>query len=544
MDKKQSKNEIKRIVEKAPYSKEAEYSVLSCFMLNDELAETKLLLLDESDFYDTTHKLIFSCMKDIIVDGNKLDIVSLTDRLELKGLLDKVGGLPFISDLSTHVVSTVNYDQYKNIVKRDSTLRRIMLACKEINQDCLTTDNAEDTLKRAEKAIFDISESEATSSLVHTQEAADRVITKFERIKKNSKENMGILTTYKRLDDILLGLHKTDLMILAARPACGKTSFALNIATKVALRNGIVAVFSLEMSIDQLVQRTLCSIAEVDNKRALNGSIDLGEFKKLTDAKIALSKSSMYVDDSAITTPQDIISKCRKLKREKGGLDLVVVDYLQLMTTKKRTDNRQQEVSEISRSMKIAAKELDVPIILLSQLSRESEKRTDDPEPKLSDLRESGSIEQDADIVMFLYSAIKMESEAPLVNLYIAKHRNGETATIEFAFHKSYTTFKEVPKSEAELIKKNAIAADKANEKGNKKKKSAQEQENEKESVLVQGSAEVKENNNDYTNYDEDTIATTITKVDSAALNSIKFDDINEANDDNIGANQSEKLGF
>lgn len=302
----------------------------------------------------------------------------------------------------------------------------------------------------AEKLIFDIAQNEDRTSLEHISPALKEVIEKFDKIAKDGSVLRGIPTGFKDLDRVTNGLQNSDLILLAARPGVGKTSLAMNVVINAAVNEKKrCAIFSLEMPKTQIAQRAVCSVASVSMGRALKGKLSVNEWKAIWAANAKLNESGLYIDDSSMNTPIDILSKCRRLKRE-GGLDLVMIDYLQLMNSGgKAKDNRQQEISEITRYLKIAARELDVPIILLSQLSRAVETRKGDHRPVLSDLRESGSIEQDADIVMFIYKPemyndVVNEEEPGICELMIAKHRNGALDTIKLRWIGEYTTFKDI----------------------------------------------------------------------------------------------------
>lgn len=472
------KSKEKTDIKAKPHNIEAEKSLLGCFLISEDLAVTNVPLMKEYDFYDFKHRAIFKAMEKIVNNNQQLDIVSLIDRLALDNELTQAGGIDYLTDINSFVPSSSNHSKYMDIVQRDSILRKILDVSFEISKNAINSEDSTEALSFAEKEIFNIGERTQSSSLVQIGSAADATLDKIEQITSNKNAYYGVRTGYDRLDLITHGLQKSDLILLAARPACGKTTFALNIATNAAMNGKTVAVFSLEMPSTQLAQRMMCSMEEVDMSLATGGGLSLEDFQKLCNARKALSKSKLYVDDNASTAPQDIISKCRKLARESGGLDLIVVDYLQLMSSKsgRNRDNRQQEVSDLSRMMKLAAKELSVPIILLSQLSRAIESRqkgTSDGEPKLSDLRESGSIEQDADIVMFLYNKYKApKGNAPiLVNLYIAKHRNGETGEIDFMFHRNLVKFKELSISEAIQARDEAMALEKMEKETQKDKK-------------------------------------------------------------------------
>ncbi|MEG1500217.1 MAG: replicative DNA helicase, partial [Clostridia bacterium] len=339
-----------------------------------------------------------------------------------------------------------NYKHYVEIVKRDSVLRKLISSGQKIIENSYGAEDKETAIAFAEKEVYDIAEKEDQSSLEHISGAINAVIEKLDMIAKDGESMKGLSTGFDDLDEVTNGLHGSDLILIAARPGVGKTSLAMNIINNVAINEKAkCAVFSLEMPRTQIAQRSLFSVSSVSMGKGLKGNLTSEEWKSVWLAKKQISEAAIYVDDSSMNTPVDILSKCRRLKRE-SGLDLVMIDYLQLMNgSGKAKDNRQQEISEITRSLKIAAKELNVPIIVLSQLSRSVEARKDH-RPMLSDLRESGAIEQDADIVMFIYKAdmyndVVSEDEPGVCELIIAKHRNGSLATVKLKWIGELTKF-------------------------------------------------------------------------------------------------------
>lgn len=438
------KNKDMRVL---PHSIEAEQSVLGCVLIDQDASYTIISELKENDFYVEAHKLIFSSMFDIQKNNRPIDFVTLTDELEKKDLLDSVGGVEYITNLTNIVPSASNFRHYIDLVKRDSVTRKLISASQDIINKAFEGGAKEEILAYAEKNIFEIGQNEDRSNLEHLSGSLDEVMDKFETIQKDKNSLRGISTGLFGLDKITNGLQNSDLILVAARPGCGKTSLAMNIVNHAAIYGKKkVAIFSLEMPKVQLAQRSLCSIAFVDMGRALKGEMGVREWQALWSAKDKLAKADIFVDDSSLNTPMDILSKCRKLKREQG-LDLIMIDYLQLMTgSAKNKDNRQQEISEMSRALKVAARELNVPIIVLSQLSRAVESRKDH-RPILSDLRESGAIEQDADIVIFIYradmynDAPEVEKGADIAEIIIAKHRNGSLGTVKVKWIPSITTF-------------------------------------------------------------------------------------------------------
>ena len=430
-----------------PHNIEAEQSVLGCCLLGDNALLTVMEEMREDDFYTQSHRKIFSAMQSIYVAGKPIDYVTLSDELEKRGQLDEVGGIDYIATLTNVVPATANIKHYISIVKRDSVLRALIASSEDIMQK--SYENSEDNiLAFAEKKIFDISEKEDRSSLVKLANSLDDVLSKFEEIHKNGGMVRGLPTGFWGLDNLTNGLKGGNLVILAARPGFGKSSLAMNIVSNVSVNMGKkCAVFSLEMSREEVAQRVLCSVSGASMENALKGHLTGDDWKAIWEARKKLDEADIYIDESSLNTPTEILSKCRRIKREMGGLDLVMIDYLQLMKINPngRDIPRQQEISDITRSLKIAAKELNVPILLLSQLSRDVEKR-EDHRPIISDLRESGAIEQDADIVMFIYNSAKyadvdVKDEPNVCELIVAKHRSGPQGTIKIKWIPEITTF-------------------------------------------------------------------------------------------------------
>ncbi len=440
-------NKSKKDVRVLPHSVEAEQSVLGCVLIDQDASYNILSELKDTDFYVEAHKIIFNNMFDVQKRNMPIDFVTLCDELEKNDMLDAVGGLEYITTLTNIVPSASNYKHYIELVKRDSVLRKLISASQDIIEKSFSGGDKEDILAYAERNIFEIGQNEERSNLTPINDALDEVMDKFETIQKDKNSLRGISTGIFGLDKITNGLQNSDLILVAARPGCGKTSLAMNIVNHAAIHGKKkCAIFSLEMPKVQLAQRSLCSIAYVDMERALKGEMSVREWQALWSAKEKLAGADIFVDDSSLNTPMDILSKCRKLKREQG-LDLIMIDYLQLMSgSGKAKDNRQQEISEMSRALKVAARELNVPIIVLSQLSRAVEARKDH-RPILSDLRESGAIEQDADIVIFIYrgdmynDVPESEKEGNIAEIIIAKHRNGGLGTVKVKWLPSITTF-------------------------------------------------------------------------------------------------------
>ena len=456
-----------------PHNLEAEQAVLGCILIDLQAQSDILGIMHEDDFYSGAHREIFAVMTKIYQKSIPVDFVTLSDQLDKDRILDKVGGIEYITTLTNVVPSAANFNYYCDIVKADSVRRKLISSGQRIIEDAYENDDKEKSLQFAEKEIFDIAEKQGRSALEHVGKpggAVSRVIEKFDSIAKDPTSLKGIPTGFTEFDKITNGLQNSDLILLAARPGVGKTSFSMNILVNAAVEHGKkCAIFSLEMSKDQLMQRAICSLAKVSMAKALNGTMDADEWKRIWTATKKLETSGLYVDDSSLTTPADVLAKCRRLKA-KENLDLVMIDYIQLMSSggsSKSNENRQNEVSAISRNLKITAKELNVPLIVLSQLSRGVESRQDH-RPLLSDLRDSGAIEQDADIVLFLYNPEKyndvpQEDEPGTIELIIAKHRNGGTGTVKLRWIGEYTTFVNLGEK-TNLPKKEPIDYDKIEE--------------------------------------------------------------------------------
>ena len=436
-------------IREMPHSIEAEQALLGCLLIDVKIQVEVSAFVRVEDFYVESHQYIFSAMESIIRENKAVDFVTLTDCLEKRGELERVGGIDYVTELTNVMPSAANYQRYLDIVKRDSLLRKLIKGSMEIIKDSEGSLDGFKSLAFAEKTVYDISNSADTSEVVKINEVIPEVMNKFDELSKNKSSYHGIKTGFKGLDNLLNGLHGSDLMILAARPGVGKTSFAMNIVEAVASQGYSCAVFSLEMGKEQLVQRMMCSVAGVHMENALKGKMNKTEWLKISKAREVLSNENIYIDDSSLITPEEVLSKCRRLKK-KNGLDLVMIDYIQLMTPGKRKDseNRQQEISDISRNLKILAKELNVPVLALSQLSRAVEARKG--RPQLADLRESGAIEQDADIVMFIHRPDKNATEKEreegkvqenVAEIIIEKHRNGPQGIVKLYFKGECTKF-------------------------------------------------------------------------------------------------------
>jgi len=417
-----------------PHNTEAEQSVLGCIILSQNAQIEIFGRLTANDFFVGSHQTLFSEMFELYSTNNPVDFVTLMDRLERKGQVDLVGGISYVSQICDCMPSAANFREYVDIVKRDSILRQLINASQTIIDQSFESGDYQATLENAEKLIFDIAQNQDRTVLTPFREPLKNVIDRFDAVAKDKDAFKGLKTDFYTLDQYTNGFQNSDLILLAARPSVGKTAFAMNLVTNIALKEKKrCAVFSLEMSKEQLAQRALCSVAHVSMENALKGELTANDWKAIWSAHKELSEAEIYVDDSSLNTPIEILSKCRRLKREKG-LDFIMIDYLQLMSSGEKTssDNRQNDVAAMSRLLKVLARELNIPVLVLSQLSRAVEKRTDH-RPILSDLRESGAIEQDADIVMFLHRDKEENEKNPdhaFAELIIAKHRNGPLGTI------------------------------------------------------------------------------------------------------------------
>lgn len=427
-----------------PHSIQAEQSVLGSILLDRDAMVVVSDIITQEDFYKDAHKEIFHCMVHLYQKSEPIDIITLSEELKKRNTMDMVGGYTYITDLSTVPDFTKHISKYAEIVKEKSTLRKLIQAGSAIMQTGYAGDiEIVDILEAAEKSIFDISQSKSRRSMTGIHEVIMSAYGILENIYRNKGKITGVTSGFIDLDHKTNGLQKTDLILIAARPSMGKTAFSLNIAHNAALSGGAhVALFSLEMSKEQLIQRMVSAESRVELNKIKNGHLNEEEWPRVIKAMDVLSKTQIYIDDTPGINMVELRSKCRRLKMDKG-LDLVLIDYLQLMESDSRSENRQQEISKISRSLKILAKELDCPVIALSQLSRAPEQRADH-RPMLSDLRESGAIEQDADMVLFLYrdEYYKEDSEDKnIAEIIIAKHRNGEVGTIKLVWLGQYQLF-------------------------------------------------------------------------------------------------------
>ncbi|AEY64369.1 replicative DNA helicase [Clostridium sp. BNL1100] len=433
-----------------PQSLEAEQSVLGSMLIDKEVVPVVMEILKSEDFYRPDHKEIYDVIIELFDRAQPIDLITVSERLKLHGKLDLVGGLEYLTNIATEVPTTANVKHYAKIVEEKALLRKLIKASSDIvDLGYNASEEVSYILDKAEQNIFDILQKRSSQGFVPIKDVLVDTFNKLEELYNNSGNITGIPTGFADLDFKTSGLHNSDLILIAARPAMGKTAFALNLAQNAAVHSNVpVAVFSLEMSREQLVNRMLCSEAMVDSNRMKTGKLEDNDWQKVAKALGPLSEAPIFIDDTPGVSITEIRAKCRRLKLE-HNLGLVIIDYLQLMQgSRSKSENRQQEISEISRSLKILAKEINVPVITLSQLSRAPEARTDH-RPILSDLRESGAIEQDADIVMFLYRDDYYNPETEKKNIaevILAKHRNGSTGTVELVWLGQYTKFANLEK--------------------------------------------------------------------------------------------------
>ena len=461
-----------------PNNYEAEQAVLGCALIDSEATLLIVSNLDEIDFYNEVHRNIFSAIKKLFKETSPVDFVSVTDALEKEGLANLAGGISYVSSLTTIVPSSAGCAHYIEILKRDSVLRQLIQTSGKIIEQAYSSDSGTNLIGVAEKAIYDIAEKGQSGSLEKIDKAVEKVIENFEQIHKQGGGVHGLKTGFYQIDKATNGLQNSDLIILAARPGVGKTSLAMNIVTNAAINSKAkCAVFSLEMGREQLARRMLCSIAKVSMAKGLRGELDSVEWNKIWKAKEKFETAEIYIDDNSMNTPSQVLSKCRKLKREKG-LDLIVIDYIGLMKSDEKTDNRQNEVASISRQLKILAKDINVPVITLCQLNRaveQQEGKDGKPrKPVLSDLRESGSIEQDADMVWFIHRDMtrneidKDENKNYTAEVIIAKFRNGQPGSVYLGWDGSRTSFVNLERDANEQSLVNAYEENQANRKINK----------------------------------------------------------------------------
>ena len=429
-----------------PNDVDAEQAVIGSMLTDKDAVMAAIEVLKEEDFYREDNKTIYSAILNLYNRSEPIDIITLKSELTAMGMFDKIGGFEYIVGLPEKVPTTANVEKYINIVKEKSELRRLIKTANEIiEQGYDPTENIDDIMNNAEKKIFNIMQDKDQKGYSPIKDVLVDTFTELEQLYNQKQHVTGVPTGFIDLDYKTAGLHNSDLVLIAARPAMGKSAFALNLATNAAVKANVpVVLFSLEMSKEQMVNRILCSEAMVDSNKVRTGKIDDEDWIKLANTMGELSEAPIYIDDTPGISINEIRAKCRKLKLEKN-IGMVVIDYLQLVqgSSKRSQGSREQEISEISRSLKILAKEINVPVIALSQLSRAPEQRPDH-RPMLSDLRESGAIEQDADIVMFLYRDDYYNEDSEdkgLAEVILAKHRAGSTGTVKLVWLGNYTKF-------------------------------------------------------------------------------------------------------
>lgn len=459
LDKQQEKTLIEKI---PPQNIEAEQHLLSCLLIDKESIIKVADIISEQDFYKEAHKKIYEAIKELYEAREPIDIITLANRLEEKKQLKDVGGRSYLAQLSGLAATSANISNYAHLVHKKATLRRLQSAAAEIMDLSFNEEREiDELLDDVEKRIFGVSRKYLKNSFAKIDELLNQAFERIDELHKKTDSLRGLATGFYELDGLLAGLQRSDLIILAARPSVGKTSLAMDIARQAAIKNKEgVAIFSLEMSKEQLVDRMLCAQANINLWRMRTGNLsdkeEDNDFAKISQAMGELAEAPIFIDDSPTLSIMEIRAKARRLQSEKG-LGLIVLDYLQLMEGRgKYGDNRVQEISEISRGLKGIARELDVPVLALAQLSRAAEQQAGPSIPKLSHLRDSGSIEQDADVVMFIYRKAADRAynpqDLPLeernkAEIHIAKHRNGPTGRVDLYFSEETASFKNLSKN-------------------------------------------------------------------------------------------------
>jgi replicative DNA helicase len=436
-----------------PQNLEAEKACLGSMLLDREAIEVAIDILKGDDFYSSQHRLIFDAIIALYGQATPVDSVTITEHLKSHGELDKVGGVLYISSLLDEVPTSANIEYYAKIVEQKSLLRKLISAASSIIAISYETDtDAFEVIDQAEKLVFDVTERDVSRGYYSMNEIIKDSIIAIEKLYHRGDVYTGIPSGFKEFDDLTSGFQKSEFIIIAARPSVGKTALALNIAQNMGIRQKKnVAIFSLEMSKEALVQRMLCSEARIDSQRLRKGFLETDKWAPLTTAAGRLADANLFIDETPAISDMQLRAKARRIQ-SRHGLDIIFVDYLQLMTTiKRRNEGRTQEITEISRSLKALARELNIPIVALSQLSRAVESRGRDKRPILSDLRESGAIEQDADMVVFLYRDELYNpntSDKNIAEVIIQKQRNGPTGSLKLRFSKEYTRFDNLEKWE------------------------------------------------------------------------------------------------
>ena len=432
-----------------PHNLEAEQSVLGAMVLSKFALQKAADALTKESFYSVNNSIIFDCLTEMAEKKIPIDLTTLTSELKNKNKLDEIGGVEYLTEIIDYVPTSANVDQYIKLVEEAALLRRLIDVSTDIVSSAYASDiNVNDTLDNAERKILSVVQNRRSTEFKPIKSVLEAAEANLEKLAETKGDVTGVATGWYDIDNLTSGLHENEFIIIAARPAMGKTAFALNLATNVAMNNKKgVALFNMEMGAEQLVNRMISSLGQVEGKKLTTGNLQNQDWKRVGEAISQLSETKLYMDDTPGITIGEIRSKCRRLANSEEGLCLVVIDYLQLISSSVNYGgNRQQEVSDISRSLKMMAMELKVPVIALAQLSRSVEAR-ENKRPIMSDLRESGSIEQDADIVAFLYrddyynKEKVTEGNTSISEFIVAKHRNGPTATIELLFKKDTSTF-------------------------------------------------------------------------------------------------------
>lgn len=427
-----------------PHSIEAEQCTLGSMLLDEEAIATVFGILKADDFYRNEHRDIFNSVEELYTAGKSVDIITLSETLRKNGHIEKCGGLEYLATLAEQVPSSASARHYAEIVEEKSIIRALIKNSGEIMEmGYQHQDDARKVLDFAQQNIFDIAQEKESKGITHISTVMEENLRVLTKLYKEGNRVPGISSGYADLDKLTAGFQPSDLILIAGRPSMGKSALALNIAQHIALQEGgSVAIFSLEMSKEQIVNRILSSEMLIENMKLKTGDVNADEWQKIAIASAQISEAAIYIDDTSDITAAEMRAKCRRLKLKKQ-LDMVVIDYIQLIAGGKRTESRQQEITEISRNLKILAKDLNIPVIALSQLSRAPEQRSNH-RPMLSDLRESGAIEQDADMVMFVYrdDYYDKQTDAPNVaELIIAKNRNGSIGDVKLRWHAEYTKF-------------------------------------------------------------------------------------------------------
>ncbi len=433
------------VTKKQPYNSEAERSVIGSMIMDRDAIVDVMDILTKEDFYSARNGILFENMVELFKEGMAVDLITLTNRLKEKNVPDDVAGASYIAEIIAEVPTSANAKYYARIVADKSILRKIIKMSADLEKDCyLDTDDVDGLLENAESSIYNIvRQRNGANDFKPIEKVVMDVIDQMEKVSKQNTRVTGVPTGFTDLDNMLTGLHGSELILVAARPAMGKTAFVLNIAHHVAVKKNIpVAIFSLEMSKEQLVTRMIAMDSLIDSQKIQTGQISDDEWLKVTDSADQISDAPLFIDDNSAITVADLRSKCRKLKQS-NDLGLIIIDYLQLMSTNKHVESRQQFISDISRALKVLSKELDIPVIALSQLNRAVDSRPDH-KPVLADLRESGAIEQDADVVMFIYRDDYYNPDTEkkgIAEISIAKQRKGATGSVELVWLQDYTKF-------------------------------------------------------------------------------------------------------